>query len=271
MPILKDKEPIEPRENDVHFAESMPLLKMVEDCGVKNAEIQRFCIDENIFKVDENIEREEKIIFIGSSYHLHTKKLTDDELFLMDKLREDYENGIIISGQRALDLAKKYNVDPGDVAVYPVSYILRDASVRALCEQNKIKLEIYGYEWDYDPIFKDFYKGPLSHGEDVAKAYNSAKYALVCLPGQIQTQRLTEAAACGCIPLVYDARKTAAKPHWDDHCLFYSGAKDLREFNYSSPPKNPLEICAGYTYKDFAQRLIDVTKEKQANKKAMSG
>ncbi|MDH5230301.1 MAG: glycosyltransferase, partial [Gammaproteobacteria bacterium] len=117
---------------------------------------------------------------------------------------------------------------------------------------------------DKDPIVQPFYKGAINHGEDLAKLYNSAEYALVVTqPTEVNNQRLAEAAACGAIPVVTDVRAQSEKPHWDDECLFFSNRDELYNALKQKPKNDPSVIANYFSYKDFAKIIIDSVRSMQ--------
>lgn len=137
------------------------------------------------------------------------------------------------------------------------AYVVRDMSVRWLCLLSaEIEVEVYGRYWEHDDMVRPFFKGALPHGAAVATLYNETTYALVPHMFDLQSQRLIEAAACGAIPIVYDCRYRAEKPHWDDHCLWYRRQEELQDCLTKRTLKPPRHLCQGRTFTDFAQRII---------------
>lgn len=68
--------------------------KLLQDKGIPYQR-QNFAINDKIFKINNNIQREEKIVFIGSAYinSIDFSFLVPNEL--IDKLVNNYENGVI--------------------------------------------------------------------------------------------------------------------------------------------------------------------------------
>lgn len=142
------------------------------------------------------------------------------------------------------------------------NYIVRDTVVRWACELTHIDVEIYGRGWEYDPVIMSKYKGELPHGEAVAQIYQEASHALVPMPLVLNSQRLAEIAACGCIPVVYDIRHEAEPPHWDKECLFFTTKAKLAVCIQHPPPGSPLEIAKIFSYDAMARRIITIIQKK---------
>ncbi len=248
-----------PRCLDIHLAESQGIVFLLQRCGIDQPRLQRFCVDETVFHPDPTVPRERKIVFVGSSYQHCLGDLSAEQLRLLDALKECFIRGELLGTELLASFAKDMGIEIGTMHRYPLSHVLRDVCVRALCEQDEIPFDLYGYYWDYDPVFRRHYKGPLAHGRDLATVYASAKYALVCLPGEIQSQRMLEAAACGCVPIVYDSRHENNTPHWEHHCHFFRSRTELFACPHRpDPPGLPVEIAAAGTYRSFAERIVQL-------------
>ncbi len=257
MEAIVSGKKIQTRTLDIHLAESQGVAALLQRCGIEHPLFQRFCVDETEFYPEQTHPRERSIVFVGSSYQHCLADLSKDQRRLLDTLKDCFEHGELLDTRRLETLAADMGVEVGTMHRYPLSHVVRDVCVRALCEQDEIPFELYGYYWDYDPIFRCHYKGPLAHGRELAAVYARVKYALVCLPGEIQSQRMVEAAACGCVPIVYDSRHEKNTPHWENHCHFFrSRAELLACFRQPDPPSPPEEIAAANTYRAFAERIV---------------
>jgi len=248
---------IQPRQRDIHIAESQAIILFLQRCGIAEPLLQRFCVDDAVFYAPPTHRRERKIVFVGSSYQHCLADLSEPQRRLLEVLKESFIRGELLDTERLEALATKMGVEISDMHRYPLSHVLRDVCVRALCEQDEMPFELYGYYWDYDPIFQNYYKGPLAHGSDVAAVYAGASHTLVCLPGEIHSQRLVEAAACGSIPVVYDVRHIGNTPHWEDHCHFFLNKTQLFAcLRRPNPPHPPEEIGTACSYRAFAERIV---------------
>ena len=163
------------------------------------------------------------------------------------------------STDNLLALAKEFSLSYDFVYWRLWHYVIRDYSVRWLCENPVLPVEIYGRYWADDPLVAGHYKHELQHGVEVANLYRSAKYALVSHPFEINSQRLAEVAACGCIPLVYDCRDIAEPPHWDACCLFFKTPADLHRIltNQEMPAQSPQRIAEKFTYQHAVENFIN--------------
>ncbi len=239
------------RERDIVMSVYPFLDKHLKEVGASNILRQHFCIDEHIFKLYPEVTRDKKIIFIGSSYRNHLRALPEAQRNLVFDYQKQFADGNLVSFQELEDMIQNFSQ-----AMHTRNFIVRDTAVRWICEQSKIPVEIYGRGWDYDPVISQHFKGELPHGKDVAKAYNSASHSLVCIPEFINSQRLFEISACGCIPIVYDSREEAEKPHWEDECLFFKTKNQLFQCLLDSPIKNPITIASQFTYENMAKSII---------------
>jgi len=271
MPALTDKKTsLNIRNRDSFYILHSSFDPFVKEKKIKQFERQTIGFDDETFKVDETVERENKIVFIGSSYglQLNLKSLKPTYSDIYQEYVERLNAGLPINKSFAEQIAAKYSVD--DKTVYPLysNYIVRDGIVEWLCdlaEQDIIKVEIYGRYWEHNPIVSPFYCGELSHGPEVARVYQSARYALCATREEITNQRLIEVSACGAIPLVYDVRNEAEKPHWEDECLYFNSKSDLIACLNRKPVSSPVNIAKQNSYFHFAEKIINKIKNDQQN------
>lgn len=260
MPAIKDRKPLNWRERDLIFSYTGQFDSALRDTGATCIQRQQFCIDTSIFRPDPSIERENKVVFIGSGAHpdYHRELQTQG---LEEALTELFSTGCDITEEMVNQLAIEHDSDP-ELAWYRLYYLVgRIQTVRWLCQQKDVKVEVYGRWWENDPIIRPHFKGEVPHGEEIARIYNSAKYALVVHPFVIQSQRLSEAGACGCIPLVYDCRHIAEQPHWDDHCLFFKSKDQLFAALKQEITPKPEDFIAEYSFDSFAEKIIEQIQE----------
>lgn len=256
MPEIASGKPLAWRQNDFSYILSAHpfrdmLLKTGADPG--RIQVQKFCIDDAIF-ADRREARENKIVFIGSSA-IHCFKRTPKVKPLLAELEALFAAGHHLGRREITALAIKHRVNPNHAYFNLQHYVTRDLPVLWLCRQRAIPVEIYGRYWDCHESVKPFFKGEVPHGQDVAAIYNRAKYALSCHSQLIQTQRLAELGSCGCIPVVYDARKEAEPPFWEDQCLFFSTEQELRDCLKTDRPTRPDAFRKYYAYRRFAKRM----------------
>lgn len=245
------------RERDYTFSLAPVFDHALNRAGISDPLRQRFCIDSNIFRPLCEIRRENKVVFIGSSY---ASRLTGSraEQKAISHLQAMLEHGYPVTDVDIDALSNTTGLGRDTVYWDIYHYVVRDLTVRWLCQASPIPVEIYGRGWETDPVVAPFFKGELPHGEEIAEVYNNAAYTLVSHPFEVNSQRLVEAAACGCVPIVYDCRHVAEPPHWERYCLFFCTRADLGKLLSSSHAINPTPIAQDYTYTALAQRVVDI-------------
>jgi len=264
MPLIKKMQPLHWRKKDVVFSLTPPLDKYLVQCGAKNIQRQLFCTDTHVFNTKPDIQRENKIIFVGASYITHLSQNARNMEKNADALRELaslLELGTNISEDIITQIAKNYDMDYEHVFWNLYHVVVRNKTVEWLCEYTTLPVEVYGYEWEFNNIVKPFYKGSLQHGEELVNAYNSARYTLVSHPFEVNSQRLNEATACGCIPLVYDCRHSAEQPHWDNELMYFKTRNDLYRILDNNEGTPVPHIGEHFSYESLAKRIIGIAEE----------
>jgi hypothetical protein len=241
------------------------LDDLLHSKGVKQVLRQGFCIDREVFHERPEIPRSPKAVFVGGSYRPRLRSgLTDAERRVLQRIEEMMLSGEGIRRTDLLALAERYGLQKERVLVDFWSYAVREITVRWLCQVPDLEVEVYGRCWEDDPLVRPHFRGELPHGEAVARVYNGACCALVCLPTEVNSQRLAEAAACGCIPVVWDNRATAEPPHWEQECLYFRSREDLHHCLHQRPPNPPHAIAEYASYDALAQRILDLVQERRA-------
>ncbi|WP_434637265.1 hypothetical protein MLC35_00680 [Sulfurimonas sp. NW7] len=276
MPIITNDELIHTRKRDFVFA----LLPGVKDALYKkgvSSEIQNFCINTNLYKVDKSIEKKAKVVFIGGSYlenympYLSGSNAKDlGELAGIDTLIHEaveiYKADGVFSEDIKYYLAQKYNKSYQLLNSYVIPFVIRDMTLLELCKMDiAYDIEVYGWGWEKYEIIKPYYKGVLNYGEDISKVYNGATYAIVAHPDYLVQQRTLEAAASGCIPLVYDCRykELVTPPYYEDSLVFFQNLSELNDILRKTPVKKELStIVDDHKYSSFAKKLIHIVEEK---------
>ena len=193
---------------------------------------------------------------IGQSARLHLNGHPPAEK-LLARMREMFEAGEPFTDAVIDRLAEDFNHDRSPIFWAFLYYISRDLSVHWLCSlADEIDVEVYGPYWEEDEVVRPFYKGLLSCGEEVAAVYNEAQYTLAPHYYDLTSQRLTESAACGTIPIAYDCRYRAGTPHWEKSSLWYRTKEDIRACLTQKPSMPLINICKGRTATDFAKRIL---------------
>lgn len=256
MPELLEGKQFKNRDRDITFSAIQQLDPLLENCGVSKIQRQGFCVDTDIFFDDQNATRENKIVFVGHSYIDHIDENNASALLALQDIKAEFEQGKSLTP----DLLRKIAVIrdlPFEYVFWKIlHYVVRDISVEWICEISPIPVEIYGRNWEHNSNVRRFFKGEVEHGEDLAKIYQTSRYALVAHPFEINSQRLAEVGASGAIPITYDCRHSSHLPHWDLELCFYKTKKDI--FNILRAQEGQATPAIGhyYSYRNFAERII---------------
>jgi tetratricopeptide (TPR) repeat protein len=261
MPEITRGEQINWRKRDLvisaYNAFDTPLYKT----GAKQVYRQDHCIDPEIFFSSTPLTQRKKIVFIGSSYigQLNNSGKKGQQIIAL--MQEKMVLGQDISDSFLQELSEKFTIHFDEIFYNLLPFVVRDTSVEWLCsiaDSLDYEVEVYGRWWDKNPIVAPFFKGELDHGPIVAKVYNEAKYAIAAMHRTVNSQRVAEIAACGCIPVLLDERSypNTEKPHWDDECLFYRTKDELQQCFSNTPKNDPKIIATNYTYDSFAAKII---------------
>jgi hypothetical protein len=261
LPSWRDRDLVYKTSNGLDFNSTLK--------GYKN--IQPICVDDSIFHLDYKIKRKNKIVFLGSSYDSHVAEFVKIYPQILEKIKNDFTNGLPINLSVYLSFlftAEKMQDSRFSAFVkhHLLNYVVREMCVEWICQQDIIDVEVYGRGWAKNPVIAPFFKGELKHGNEIARIYQSAKYALVCLPHDVVTQRLNEALACGCQPVVYDCRYACEPPYYEEELLYFSTKKELIG-NLGKDLLTKTEaltaVSEKYTYSSFAKRIISDLKKKE--------
>lgn len=262
VPVIVDEEiPIELRKRDIVFSLFKDIDILLEKKDIPFYR-QSFCAEESIFYKDEKIVRENKIVFIGHRSHEWQKEFPDK---LIQEVKVYCEEAKYFSKEAANLLGKKYSTSPFYIYALVYPGIMRELSVKWMCKVSPIPVEVYGDDvWKEDPDVKKCFIKKLSYGEEIRKAYNSAKYVLVAQPKYLRNQRLYEGVASGCTPVVYDCRPYENPPHHEDEILYFKSKSDLRKIlkKQKEPKDNPMKLLNGNRYKDLAHKIIFMVQQK---------
>ena len=255
MPLLRAGKPLPWRPRDLIYTFGQELYDFLHQCGAPRIERQPFCYSDEIFK-NRGRERKPKAVVIASSYRNNAARYPKAGA-LIATLEAMFETGAPLTDAVLAHLSAQHGYTERAIFWDLWHYVIRDRSVHWLCAlSDLLEVEVYGRYWEKDPVVRPFFKGELPHGEAVATVYNEALYTLVPHPFDLQSQRLMEAAACGAIPLVYDCRYRAEKPHWDDHYLWYHTPETLRACVTKRPSAPLQEVCHGNSHTEFAMRIL---------------
>ncbi len=258
MPAITRSITLPWRERDTTLSLTRNFDDYLQHCGCPKIRRQHFCIDKAIFNTGHDVERANKIVFIGSSYRDRLRKTPCESGALQDMVTR-MEAGEPVDEAFLRPLSRRWGVDYQRIYWDLFHYAVRDVTLQWLCREADIAIEVYGRGWQDDPLVRPHFHGELPHGEAVARAYNSARYTLICHPFEINSQRLVEAAACGSIPVVFDCRHIAEPPHWDEYCRFFRTATQLRDCLHGKDDLDPTPIAESFSYEqlaDFVTRSV---------------
>ena len=271
---LYDKSMILCRERDYFF--------YLED-GIKNALIakgiplnklnyQTLALNSKFFYLKENLKRENKIVFIGSNYFE-----LDNSVFkeyknkhnIIDELLIGFNNNSMtrdILEESAIKYKEKEEIRSLEhLTVFIYGAIVRLETVKWICSQSTIPVEIYGSGWEDVEEVKPYYKGILEYGSDISDAYNKAKYCLVANPQTYYQQRIFESSACGAIPIVYESNTMTEKFYHRENVLLFHDKQSLYGCLDQEPTESPFKIVENSNYNDFINKMILLIKENSIN------
>jgi len=226
---------------------------------------QSFCLNDELFQRDENIIREKKIVFIGSSYGSKIGDRMPQEM--MSELVASFSKGELTSQDIRDKITNRYKTNDTTIAIEAVEFIVRDLSVIWLCSIHKecpnYSIEIYGKGWDIYEEVKPFYKGVVEYGKDLADIYNSATYAFAPHSLYILQQRTLESSACGSIPIVYDIRGITQETHYDEAVEYFKTQQDLIDIlnQKEIPKKDFTRLLKENSYSTFVKKMVDIIKD----------
>jgi len=261
MPCIVSGKALPWRSRDIVLSLTRDFDNYLRNCKCPAVKRQHFCIDEDIFNSEYPVPRENKIVFIGSSYR---DRLTHSlaEKGALEEIVRRLEGGDPINESFLRPLAEQWNINYHHLYWDLFHYAARDITLQWLCRESTIPVEVYGRGWEGDPVVQPHYRGELPHGKPVAEMYNSARFALITHPFEINSQRLVEAAACGAQPVIFDCRHTAEAPHWDQYCRFFRTAKQLSECLTDRRNIDPRPVAEQFTYKTLAKYVTETVYQK---------
>lgn len=230
--------------------------------------IQYFGYSSDIMFKDEKIEKENKIIFLGSYYSAKDRILP--HIYNNEKMYQDLidlvDSGDSLSVSNIQKIYKKYNykIEKYDSIINLQQALIRNQCIEWITSIKDINFELYGAGWE-ETKHKDIFKGSLCNKEDVRKLYNSTKYVLLPSGSTINTQRLAETVGCESIAVMYDSRDiTPEKEHWDDEILYFK-TKDELEYilknNVIPKKKISKKMKDFFSYKKIIQHIDGIVRE----------
>lgn len=269
MSDLKGSTKLLLRDRDFIFHLIKDFEIFLNNKGV-NSMYQPFCIDGTVFKKRDEIKKEKKIVFIGSSYNFRIEELKEREIFevVYAEAVKIFEQKSCLTSLEHETSDIRYLMDKYDVSEQFVvdiyAYLARDYCVEKLCTLNTdYEVEIYGFGWETNEKVKPYFKGKIEYGEDISKIYNSASFGF-CPGGYILMQRTLECAFSETIPLVLDTREDHGE--YDarvDDAIEYFHIKDLENIlqKESITEKNFEFIREEFSYKHLVENYLKIIEE----------
>lgn len=263
MPIFDNNGHVKTRERDFIFHLTTGLGDLLSKLDI-HSEYQSFLMNTKNYKQREEIKKEKKIVFIGSSYNHHIDEMRSYHLFdeIFKEMIEIFEEKNHLPDKDIKYLMAKYH-RPSEYFGEINRYITRDYCVEKLCKINtgKYKVEVYGAGWEHNKHVMQWHKGVVEYGEDISKIYNSATYGY-CVGGYVLMQRTLESAFSGTIPLVLDVR-VGGEDTYDKRIekgIQFFNIKDLEKILTSGveEEKDFSFIQQEYGYEKFANKIIDI-------------
>lgn len=259
MPILVNNDEIILRDRDYVFSLINEFDKLLDRKNVSHQR-QSFCINNDIYKVNSHISRENKIVFIGSSYY-NIDCDRDTNMGAIERIIELFENGKTFTEFTMDEISKEFSLDKTYLSTKLIPYIVRDLSVLWLCSiKSEFTVEVYGHGWDKYENIKPYYKGAVKYGEDIANIYNSAKFVFAPHQTYLLQQRVLEGSACGATPIVYDCRDLTHEKPYEEAFFFFKTRQDLENIlqGNSSSSKDFTNLLQDNSYETFVGKLLKI-------------
>jgi hypothetical protein len=277
MPMLTNNEDIHKRERDFIFIyQEMNRAKLIAKGVDKNKIFKQdvFPVKDGSFYIDDNIDRENKIIFVGSYYERDDTDVQYTNAIFDYEYKQLMAEGKPLSEENIENVLTTYKTDLPNYHNFIniiQQAIIRNEAVSWMCEVSPIDVEVYGYKWDKSENKKVIskFKGEVDK-KDLNKLYNSAKYGLAASGRVINTQRLGEMIYAGVIPVIYDSRDlTDEEQTWDDEVLYFKTKEDLKYIlDNELKPKNfrSKEMLEHFSYNSFMDTILNTIDSEEVHK-----
>lgn len=267
---LYDSSTILCRERDYFFylEDGMKNALLAKKIPLEKLFYQTLALNNKFFYLKEGFTRENKIVFIGSNYFELTNSVFAEyknKHNIIDELLIGF-NDNTMTREMLEELAIKYKErneirSLEHLTAFIYGALVRLETVKWICTQSIIPVEVYGSGWGNVKEVQPFYKGVLDYGVDIADVYNQVKYCLVANPQVYYQQRTFESSACGAIPIVYGSKTMTEEFHHQDNVLLFHDKESLYECLRKEPKESPFKIVENSNYNDFINKMIQITKE----------
>lgn len=261
--ILFDDSSLNIRKRDYIFYIGNEIYSALKNKKIPEEKIihQFLTPDYSIFKFSENIKKENKVIFVGQNYfEVIEPTKTYKKHPVVNELTNLFNNNEI-TFEKLNELKKKYSStikrdEHIEVFIYPA--VVRQEIIKWICQQDKIKVEIYGEGWNNIVETKTFSKGVIKSEEKLNEIYNSAKYSLVVHSSFMYIPKLFESSATNCIPLVYRGITTLDDFKHNKNILTFSDKKSLYNSLDKKTEKSPIEISKQISTKSILDKILSI-------------
>lgn len=266
MADLANAHSIKKRPRDFHYAFSKAVMDKVK-VKVDDVRYQEQCVSEEVFyPPEDSLQRRDVIVFVGSSYYQEfigaQRHIAPSEFSaIISDYVELIHNGRCKGVTTFEGIIKHYSNVNYHALVRVWIYIARREIIYTLIDQAEVPVELYGYEWDLDPVTAPLYKGSIENGKPLADLYRSVKYGLSVQPFMIGHQRLGEVTFCGAIPIVLDTANDYEEINYWDEMVTFKSPKELipkiaqvqsGEVVVQPPEKMKQKL----SYIEFAKRML---------------
>ena len=256
MDILYNDIKITLRDRDYVFS-LLPMLDARLEKKNIPYERQGFCVNTMIYRANRSIQREKKIVFIGSSY---AHFLADEKNVqqVAQKLQKMFVKGESFTQEVIESLSREYALDMAYVESRLIPYVVRDFALLELCKlDTQYTIEIYGWGWEKYEELKPYYKGVLEYGQEIADVYSSAVYAFAPHQQYTLQQRVFEASACSAIPIVYDCRDISKENDYEDALCYFKTPQDLKNILTADVEQKSFDrLLRDHTYESFIEKML---------------
>lgn len=255
MSRLLDGEPVWLRSKDFIFSLTPAIDSLLVNKKIP-FERQSFCTNNRMSQMIQTIKRENKIVFIGSSYY-QTISHSYEALKSIDYLTNIFLDGENFGNDLVEDVCYRFGLDSAFVETRLLPYIVRDIGLLNFVRRYKeYDIELYGWGWDVYDELQPYYKGVLKHGEEIEKVYCSARFAFAPHQNYTLQQRVFEAASCGAIPIVYDCLSLSKEARYQD-LIYFKRIDDLSGlFDIEAKDADFSNFLNVHNYKSFARKII---------------
>ncbi|MBF0097534.1 MAG: tetratricopeptide repeat protein [Magnetococcales bacterium] len=263
--MITDGRPIPWRERDLIYGMTGEIEQMLHKTGATHARSWELVYFEDAFCFRGGRKIKNKIVWASTAFTDMVSKFPGCEAVLRE-METVFSSGEVMTHERLEEMASRSHFSKHQLRTYLWASVVRIGVARWLCEianekNPEIEVEIYGSNWQLYPEVAAYHKRALLPSE-VPDVYQDAQYVLSVHPYNLQNPRLLEAAACEAVPVVFDCRALADKPHWDDYCLWFHTKEELRACFSRQPPLPPREMCKGRSAGEFAVKIVNEIKER---------